>query len=389
MSQELFDAINQGAKARVLAMLAEQPDLVNCVFDNKQSAFELALERGYTSLAKSLIDLPGFDLDLPGHNPIRAAVLSGYEDIGAILLEKGANPNYNEKNIGCILQICLENGCFYLAEKALEQGAEIDVRDDRGWTMLMTAAHGGQEDIVDFLLEHHASVNTCTKDGWNALAAAYAKNETGIAQKLERAGARLNGRHAQAALISAFENGHLQTAQALLEQGVRPDIRDKKYGTFLNAAVSKGDYAFIKKLLEYGADPNAKGEDGRPPIILLAKNGCDDLITLFADHGADINLPDQHGRTSIIAAAVNNQIETVKLLKTLGANINAQDDDGWTALMFAVKEHFVSMTQTLIKLGANLELINKEGKKAESYICLNRNGQSDGLLEYLFKVKRH
>ena len=176
MSQELFDAVTHGVKSTVYSIMQEQSDLINFVFENDKSVFEYAVARGYTMLAKSLIDLPGFDLDFPGHNPLRAAISSGYDEIGAILLEKGANPNSYQENQGSLLWLCLENGCFELAEKTLEHGAEIDVRDERGWTILIYAAYTGLEKIVDFLLEHHASINICTNDGWSAIVGAYAKN---------------------------------------------------------------------------------------------------------------------------------------------------------------------------------------------------------------------
>ena len=368
LETQLFDAVTQDEKQKVQDILKQQPELINFVFENEKSVFELAVEHGYSSLAKELIKFPDFDLNLSEHNPLRISIVAGYEDIATILLEKGANPNHYKEKSGSILWLCLENGYFELAEKLLSCGAEIDVRDEKGWTILIYAAYNGLEKIVDFLLEHNASVNIRNNDGWSAIVGAYAMNKISIVEKLKNHGAKFNEKYSQAALLNSAVNGHLQIAKLLVEQGVNPNISDKNHGSLLHIATLKRDYDFIQSLLEKGANPNIKDNDGNPPIDELARNGCDELIKLFVQHGADVNLTNNNNQTPIITAAMHNQIETVQLLCDLGANINHQGNKGNTALMFAVWGDYTNMVKKLMELGANPELVDNVNKKASAYI---------------------
>ena len=49
----------------------------------------------------------------------------------------------------------------------LERGATVDITDNEGFTALMFAAHGGQDETVELLLRANANANQSTASGSN------------------------------------------------------------------------------------------------------------------------------------------------------------------------------------------------------------------------------
>ena len=72
----------------------------------------------------------------------------------------------------------------------LEQGADVNAKDNDGFTALMFAARDGQTDTVPALLAKGADVNAKDNDGRTALMRAKKKGHKEIVQLLKKAGAK-------------------------------------------------------------------------------------------------------------------------------------------------------------------------------------------------------
>ena len=77
-------------------------------------------------------------------------------------------------------------------EAALRAGAEVNVRDQRGWTPLMYAANRGYTLLVPALLDAGANPDTQAADGATALFMAVLQGHEGIAMALVQAGANIS-----------------------------------------------------------------------------------------------------------------------------------------------------------------------------------------------------
>jgi ankyrin repeat protein len=64
-------------------------------------------------------------------------------------------------------------------------GADVNVKDDNGWTALMRAADKRHKDIVKLLLEKGTDINVKDGNGWTALMRA-AANEHEVVVELVR-----------------------------------------------------------------------------------------------------------------------------------------------------------------------------------------------------------
>src|SRR6185503_5467228 len=76
--------------------------------------------------------------------------------------------------------------------RLVENGADINSKDEYGQTALMNAAHRGQFDLVRLLLEKGADLNTTAKYNLSALLLALIAGHPDVARLLIEAGADVN-----------------------------------------------------------------------------------------------------------------------------------------------------------------------------------------------------
>lgn len=120
-------------------------------------------------------------------------------------------------------KILLEAAAFgneMALRKALEDGAEIEAQDERGWSALSLAAWKGHASCVKKLIKEGAALEP--KGGGRAPALHWAarRGREKIVGMLLEAGA--------AGLILAVRAGHARVARELLEAGADAEARDRR-----------------------------------------------------------------------------------------------------------------------------------------------------------------
>ena len=99
----------------------------------------------------------------------------------------------------------------------IDAGANVDAKDEYGWTALMEAAARGHTATVQALLEGGADVNAKEKEGSTALMWAAFWGHTDTVQALLDAGADINATNneGETALAIAQKNGHTEVVEIL------------------------------------------------------------------------------------------------------------------------------------------------------------------------------
>lgn len=92
-------------------------------------------------------------------------------------------------------------------------------------------------------------------------------------------------------------------------------VSGHKANTPLGIAISKGDFATVKKLIEYGASVHEKS-NGLTPLMLAARYNNVEIIKLLLEKGADVKTKDEKGITALKYAEASNSKEAIALLKT-------------------------------------------------------------------------
>jgi ankyrin repeat protein len=204
----------------------------------------------------------------------------------------------------------------------LAAGADIEIRNDRGWTPLHDAVVPphmlGYEDEIFYLSE--ALVN---------------------------AGADVNARDPRGRtpvhFSAAFHGGTPRTLSMLLEAGGDIHVRDNNGNTPLHFTVGNwGSEHTTTILLEAGADVNARNNDGDTPLHMVMDGPLrDDTIAVLLQAGADINAQNNDGDTPLHHAATrSNELPAMMALLEAGVDIETRNNRGQTALhAIAAAEH--------------------------------------------------
>lgn len=128
----------------------------------------------------------------------------------------------------------------------------VNLPNDRGFSPIIMAAYFDQLEIVSFLLENNADIDSKDTSGNTAIMGSSFKGYEAIVRKLIEKGADLNCRNnmGATALIYAASFGHLEIARLLLAAGADTSVRDQKGYTAYENAKLKGAPALINILKE-------------------------------------------------------------------------------------------------------------------------------------------
>ena len=85
------------------------------------------------------------------------------------------------------LRLCISGG-IKSVEEAITNGANVNAKDNDGWTALMLATLYNHAETAELLLKHGADVNAKNNDGW--MVSMYAELNSAIADLLRKYGAK-------------------------------------------------------------------------------------------------------------------------------------------------------------------------------------------------------
>lgn len=149
----------------MLAFLIEKGAKVDEKANNGKTALHEAVSFVAidTQMEKTLIELGNADLEVKnnlGLTPFTVAAYLEKVDAMEILAEKGANVDARNNNGYTPLQELARTGIYHESMQMLIRlGAKVDVRDSQGNTALHLAAMNGTEETVKILINHGADVD--------------------------------------------------------------------------------------------------------------------------------------------------------------------------------------------------------------------------------------
>ena len=126
-------------------------------------------------------------------------------------------------------------GSIEAVKQHLAAGAEVNAKDEDGYTPLYAVAGGGHKEIAVLLIAEGADVNAKDDSGWTPL-------------------------------HSAAIGGQKEIAELLIAKGADVNAKDEVESTPLHTAALNGHKEVVELLIAKGADVNAKYEDGGTPL---------------------------------------------------------------------------------------------------------------------------
>jgi len=285
-------------------------------------------------------------------------------------------------------------------------------------TALYRAGDAGYLEIVLFLLENGANVNT--RNGWDGrvgepiLSKAIRNGNEKMTRLLLEYEARQEYGDSATALHEASSYSKSSIVRALLDHGAKIDALDNLEQTPLYNAALRGHASIVKLLLEEGARCNTVTLDGQSPLYKAAGRGKEDVVRHLLRYGADASVGrGRHGETTMYKAAWNNYLEIVCLLLDYGADCDLPNElqmpsykglqekvlhgivagignrhalmNGWgkTALHAAAYRGFEDIVQVLVESGAQLEATGSDG---QTPMYLAAHEQHRGVVQILLKA---
>lgn len=231
------------------------------------------------------------------------------------------------------LHVYARTGSKYHVLSILNQGEDINRKDDQGRTALFYAAWGGENDMVKLLISKGAQVNAQGTDG-------------------------------ETALITASDRCHPSTVKILLEAGADLTRHVQSHSTAwtgLMIAATKGCEAVIETLLAAGADTEETfGDNSLTPLWAASANGHASSVMALLAGGANVNHRSKGGITPLLVAAQRGHRDVVKVLLDAGADVRARVtardnslfDEGDTALRVANRKGHSEIARLLQAAGA-------------------------------------
>ena len=280
-------------------------------------AIHIAASNGHVGAVEKYLDL-GIpvdigcrDLNAPADSsagkpitPLFLAVVSGYQSLVTLLLQRGADIgvlNYKKQSL---LHGAAEAGhleIFNLLRERLDAYAEdIDKK-----TPLMLAARFGRQSIIRFYLQAENSeiaINTEDKFGWTPLLLALEGEHKDIALMLIKAGASVTHVTHETSVSSAHFAAFLddeQVFEKLLDGGARLNLQTSHGNAPLHYASRNGKMNSIRFLLNNGVDVNVHNADGETPLLWASKYFETEAVRSLLAAGADPSLCDSYGLTPL------------------------------------------------------------------------------------------
>ena len=196
---------------------------------------------------------------------------------------------YNEINsqeLGVKLLEAISKDDKALALRLINEGADVNYREDGGDTPLTLSSAKGFELIVKRLLEKGAYVDIKT--------GSWVKNT---------------------ALTKAAFFGHSEVVEILLKNGANPNYIDGEKETALSKACIRGSVDCVRALLDNDADINMKtGSMGDTPLIVASRFGSSLCVRELLDRGADINIVNNYNDNAIRVAKNHSNYQVIDML---------------------------------------------------------------------------
>ena len=199
--------------------------------------------------------------------------------------------------------------------------AEPDTRDSAGRTLLMKAVRDGNTELVEDLLYSEADVQLKDNDGWTALMfAARFQDDASMVRRLLRAGADQLARNnygLTALTLAAGFSDNPDIVSLLLESRsvAEKEIRE----TFIYAITSGASTDILALFLEKGISLNAP-YNGKTPLMYAAETNTNTrLIAWLLKHGAKATYRTTTGMTAFDFARKNSQLPRNEVYWSLNA----------------------------------------------------------------------
>ena len=246
----------------------DRPPLSRAAANGHEAVVKLQLEKGAELESK----------DKYGFTPLSRAAGKGHEAVVKLLLEEGAEPESKDNDHRTPLSWATANGHEAVVKLLLEQGAELESKDNEGRTPLSRAAGSwyklklvSKDNDVGLSLSRRTLLSRAAANG----------REVVKLLLEEGAELESKDNDHRTPLSWASANGHEAVVKLLLEQGAELESKDNEGRTPLLRAAERGHKAAVMLLIEKGAELESKSSNDQTPLSWAAESGHEAVVRLL------------------------------------------------------------------------------------------------------------
>ncbi len=262
------------------------------------------------------------------------------DDVAAArrLIEQGADVNAKDETVQSAYLIATSEGYLDLLDLTLRNAADVDDLDSFRGTGAIRAAERGHAGVVGRLVAEGVDVDHVNRLGWVAL------HEALVFAKPER------------------RWQYVDTTRVLVAAGADVRVRAERDGRSPVELAGAGGLDAQRSLLERAArTKDAPRAEADQRLLRAAGDGDADEAALALRQGARLEARDERKRTPLLLAAAGDHAGVARLLLHLGADPNAVDDRSDTPWLVTGVTGSVPMGRLLLRAGADLTLKNRFG----------------------------
>lgn len=347
-----FNHFSQGSGVDILAASA-----------GNEYALELGSIRNGVFTYSLLKAMKSGEADFNHDNNLTLSELQQYvSDLTRRLTRGAQRPSFRQNNLYQDIRL-LSAGDSYLARfmdaakfnhvetlKLLltNREVEVDQKNKEGFTALAYAAREGSLNAAKFLVENGADVNLKTDFGYSPLYLSAWNNHYRIAYLLMTRGASSSAGIMQWQMDSIRSKNNRDVLQVLEQFDVLKAQQDRHFDLAMHLV--RGEIAKADSLMrKHNLDINGRLIiEGMPMVAapVLGKNAA--ALNWVLDKGADVNRASlDDGYTALMFAANQGSAELVDILLARGASKTIRDSRGSTAADYARKAGFNELAERL------------------------------------------
>lgn len=296
-------------------------------FNKKTTALFEAIRAGSADeLQKQLANGADANDTMNSYSALMAATLNGSVDQMKILIDHGANVNYQSSDSITALWLAVPD--WDKTKLLLDHGADANHKIEGYGILVKLAAVPGTIGIIHLLIDHGADLKKMAADNYLLYNAA-SSGDTSILGFLIRSGFNVNDSvsYGDYPINNAEAFRSFATLKMLVDNGANVNVRQwipfgleafKGFTPLMFAAVAN-DKPSILYLLEHGANPNARNKQGYTPLMLLEQSEADDPETIlaFIKHGAIVTEEAPDGTDALYYAKEKGNTASVSLLENM------------------------------------------------------------------------
>ncbi|KAH9016647.1 ankyrin repeat-containing domain protein, partial [Lactarius deliciosus] len=276
-------------------------------------------------------------------------------DVAGLLRQHGAavhvTDNYDSRTL---LHAASVDGLIDVVQWLLDHDADVNSQQSDRWTPIYLAATNGRLEVVRMLLERVVCIEAASAAGHTPVAPGIEKRSRYLLQH----GAEISAQDEDYStpLHPASSDGRLEVARMLFDHVVNAETEDQ-YGwcrSLCEYRRQNGDRALLL-VRASGANAEATKKDGRTPLYQASFWGGTKTVRLLLAHGANAC----GGRTPLHPALSKGKTETVRFLLNHGANPNAKGKDRWALLHEASSIGHTETVHLLLDHGASADSKDK------------------------------